>query len=59
MFPLPTPLLLYLAYSIGSVGNTLLIAHVTDCREHGLLLEKSFHQVTLDFSVLSSLCEAA
>jgi len=36
MFPLPTPLWLCLAYSICTVGNTLLNAHVTDGRVHGL-----------------------
>ena len=36
MFPLPTPLLLCLVYSICTVGNTPLDTHVTDSREHGL-----------------------
>jgi len=34
------------------VGNTLLNAHVTDGRLHGLQSEKTFQQATVDFSTL-------
>jgi len=34
------------------VGNTLLNAHVTDGRVHGLQEEKTFQQATVDFSTL-------
>ena len=55
MFPLPTPLLLCLAYGIWTVGNSLLNAHVTDGREHSLQLGKTVQEAMVDFLVLSFL----
>jgi len=50
MFPLPTPLLLYLALIIRTVGNDLLTAHVTDGQVHGLHEERTIQQAMVDFS---------